>query len=131
MDAEMVFVCEVEDEDVDDGSGLDVSVELSETSRTLETPETPETPIFSSLLDQKPPIFWSISEVGLFSCLEVKHLFFSINTPKNSGAKIADSRGDGNAKKVSSDDASDKRETAISPSCASYRFAHSLAWCLA
>ena len=55
----MVFVCEVEDEDVDDGSGLDVSVELSETSRTLETPETP---IFISLLDQKPPIFWSISE---------------------------------------------------------------------
>ena len=60
----MVFGREVEDEDVDDGSGLDVSVELSETSRTLETPETPETPIFSSLLDQKPPIFWSISEVG-------------------------------------------------------------------
>ncbi|MDO4972290.1 MAG: hypothetical protein Q4E41_09385, partial [Bacteroidales bacterium] len=30
-------------------------------------PETPETPIFISLLDQKPPIFWSKSEVKTHS----------------------------------------------------------------
>lgn len=43
----------------------DECYEPLESHEILKTPETPETPIFYSLLDQKPTISWSKSEVEI------------------------------------------------------------------